>query len=242
MNDVKPTPHQLKILAVDTATEACSAALYINGELFERYQLAPREHTQLILQMVEQLLEQQQLSLKQLDALAFGRGPGSFTGVRIATGVVHGLAFASDLPVVPVSTLAAIAQYAHQQNGQSQVLAGIDARMGGIYWGAYALGDNGLMQLQGTEQIASPDALQLPESGEWFGAGSAWGSYQTELQQRFAQTGAVRLLDNDSTLLPHAAAMAELAAAEFVQGNALSAAQAQPVYLRDDVAKKSSQQ
>lgn len=242
MNDVKPTTHPLKILAVDTATEACSAALYINGELFECYQLAPREHTKLILQMVEQLLEQQQLSLKQLDALAFGRGPGSFTGVRIATGVVHGLAFASDLPVVPVSTLAAIAQYAHQQNGQSQVLAGIDARMGGIYWGAYALDNNGLMQLQGIEQIASPDALQLPDAGEWFGAGSAWSSYQSELQQRFAQTGPVRLLGNDSTLLPHAAAMAELAAAEFVQGRALSAAQAQPVYLRDDVAKKSSQQ
>jgi tRNA threonylcarbamoyladenosine biosynthesis protein TsaB len=242
MNDVKPTNLQVKILAVDTATEACSAALYINGELLERYQLAPREHTQLILQMVEQLLEQQQLTLKQLDALAFGRGPGSFTGVRIATGVVHGLAFASDLPVVPVSTLAAIAQYAHQQSGQSRVLAGIDARMGGIYWGAYTLGDDGLMQLQGSEQIASPDALQLPECGEWFGAGSAWGSYPSELQQRFAQAGAVSLLGNDSSLLPHAAAMAELAAAEFVQGHALAAAQAQPVYLRDDVAKKSAQQ
>lgn len=242
MNNARPPAHQVKILAVDTATEACSAALYINGELFECYQLAPREHTQLILQMVEQLLEQQQLTLNQLDALAFGRGPGSFTGVRIATGVVHGLAFASDLPVVPVSTLAAIAQYTHQQGGQAQVLAGIDARMGGIYWGAYALGDDGLMQLQGTEQIASPDALQLPESGEWFGAGSAWGSYQAELQQRIAQAGSVRLLGNDSTLLPHAAAMAELAAAEFVQGNALGAAQAQPVYLRDDVAKKSAQQ
>jgi len=242
MNNSKPAAHQVKILAVDTATEACSAALYINGELFECYQLAPREHTQLILQMVEQLLEQQQLSLKQLDALAFGRGPGSFTGVRIATGVVHGLAFASDLPVVPVSTLAAIAQYAWQQRGQTQVLAGIDARMGGIYWGAYALGDNGLMQLQGSEQIASPDALQLPESGEWFGAGSAWGSYPTELKQRFTQAGAVQLLGSDSSLLPHAAAMAELAAAEFVQGHALAAAQAQPVYLRDDVAKKSAQQ
>ncbi len=242
MNDLKPQPYQVKILALDTATEACSAALYINGELFEHYQLAPREHTQLILQMVEQLLEQQQLNLKQLDALAFGRGPGSFTGVRIATGVVHGLAFASDLPVVPVSTLAAIAQHAYQKTGHTQLLAGIDARMGGIYWGAYILGEDGLMQLQGKEQIASPDALQLPETGEWFGAGSAWGSYQPLLQQRFEQIDAVCLLGSDSTLLPHAAAMAELAATEFVQGHALNAAQAQPVYLRDNVAKKSSQQ
>lgn len=242
MNDSDSQTHQLKILAVDTATEACSAALYINGELFERYELAPREHTQLILQMVEQLLEQHQLNLKQLDALAFGRGPGSFTGVRIATGVVHGLAFASDLPVVPVSTLAAIAQYAWQQTGHAQVVAGIDARMGGIYQGAYVLGENGLMQLQGTEQIASPDALQLPDSGDWFGAGSAWGSYQQELQQRFAQIEAVRLLGCDSAMLPHATAMAELAAAEFLQGHAVNAAQAQPVYLRDNVAKKSSQQ
>lgn len=244
MNDsgTQAQAHKLKILAVDTATEACSAALYINGELFERYELAPREQTQLILQMIEQLLEQQQLSLRQLDALALGRGPGSFTGVRIATGVVHGLAFASDLPVVPVSTLAAIAQHACRQTGHTQVAAGIDARMGGIYWGAYVQGNNGLMQLQGTEQIASPDALQLPESGDWFGAGSAWGSYQLALQQRFEQTTRVRLLDSDSTLLPHASAMAQLAATEFVQGHALPAAQAQPVYLRDNVAKKSSQQ
>ena len=242
MHDLKAQPHPVKILAVDTATEACSAALYINGELFERYELAPREHTQLILQMVQQLLEQQQLTLKQLDALAFGRGPGSFTGVRIATGVVQGLAFASDLPVVPVSTLAAIAQHAFRQTGQTQVLAGIDARMGGIYWGAYVLGENGLMQLQGTEQIAAPDALQLPEAGDWFGAGSAWGSYQPQLLHRFEQTADLRLLDSDSSLLPQAAAMAELAATECVLGHALNAAQAQPVYLRDDVAKKSAQQ
>lgn len=242
MKDLNSRPYDAKILAVDTATEACSAALYINGELFECYELAPREHTQLILPMVEQLLEQQQLSLNQLDALAFGRGPGSFTGVRIATGVVHGLAFASDLPVVPVSTLAAIAQHSFKQTGHKQILAGIDARMGDIYWGAYVLGKDGLMQLQGKEQIASPDTLELPESGDWFGAGSAWESYQSMLSQRFEHIDAAGLQGSDGTLLPRAAAIAELAAAEFIQGRAVSAAQAQPVYLRDNVARKSSQQ
>ena len=124
----------MKLLALDTATEACSAALYIDGEIKQEYQLAPREHTRLILAMVESLLVEAGITIKQLDALAFGRGPGSFTGVRIATGAVQGMAYGADLPVVPVSTLASIAQSVHDEHQAESVLTAIDARMQAVYW------------------------------------------------------------------------------------------------------------
>jgi len=132
----------MKILAVDTATQACSAALFIDGETTAEFRLAPREHTQLILPMVESLLQQAAIKIADLDALAFGRGPGSFTGVRIATGIVQGLAFAHNLPVLAISTLASIAQLAGDEHQHNNVLAGIDARMGEIYWGCYQRADN----------------------------------------------------------------------------------------------------
>lgn len=174
----------MKILALDTATEACSAALYIDGEISEEFQLAPREHTQLILKMAESLLQQADIKLNDLDALAFGRGPGSFTGVRIATGVVQGLAFATDLPVVPISTLASMAQFIHQQHQHNKVLSGIDARMGGMYWGCYQLGSHGLMQLVGKEQVSAPESVELPDEDQWVGAGTAWQSYADQLAQK----------------------------------------------------------
>ncbi len=119
----------MKLLAIETATEACSAALYIDGEISERYEVAPRRHAELILLMMEQLLTEAELKLTQLDALAFGRGPGSFTGVRIATGVIQGAAFGAQLPVVPVSTLAALAQRHYRMRGACRILPAFDARM-----------------------------------------------------------------------------------------------------------------
>lgn len=223
----------MKILSVDTATEACSAALNIEGEIHSIFELAPREHTRLILSMVQSLLDKAGIQINDLDALAFGRGPGSFTGVRIATGVVHGLAFAADLPVIPVSTLASIAQSSYLDHSHANVVAGIDARMGGMYWGCYQLAENGLMQLSGYEHVNSPEDVELPE-GKWCGAGSAWGAYDLVLQQKLADC----LLTTYPEYLPDAASMAQLAAYEFQQNNLLDAAQAQPVYLRNDVAKK----
>lgn len=228
----------MKILAVDTATEACSAALYINGEITEQYQLAPREHTQLILKMVEVLLQQANLQITDLDALAFGRGPGSFTGVRIATGVVQGLAFAADLPVVPVSTLASMAQFIYNTQQHERVLSGIDARMGGMYWGCYQLGSHGLMELVGKEQVSPPESAELPEKHQWVGAGTAWESYAEQL----SATLPGRISQTHPDCFPHSASIVQLAAYAFEQGQAVEAAMAQPVYLRDDVAKKSSKQ
>ncbi len=128
-----------KILAVDTSTEACSAALLLGEKIDERFEIAPRRHTSLILPMVEDLLNEQSMRLTDLDAIAFGQGPGSFMGLRIAVGVAQGLAFGANLPVVPVSSLQALAQAAYWKTSCKTILAGWDARMQAIYWGAYVL-------------------------------------------------------------------------------------------------------
>lgn len=225
----------MKLLAVDTATEACSAALYIDGDIQHEFQLAPRDHTRLILVMVETLLQQAGIRIQQLDALAFGCGPGSFTGVRIATGVVQGLAYGADLPVVPVSTLASIAQAVYEDHGESRVLAAIDARMGGIYWGQYQLDDHKLMQLCAEEAVLSPEQVPVVTTRDWVGAGSGWQAHADALVERFGD----RVKQQWPEYLPQSATIAQLAVADFNKGLAVAAAQAQPVYLRNDVAKKS---
>ena len=237
----------MNILAIDTATEACSAALIIdsdtiNSRITARYQLAPREHSRLILKMVDELLADAALPVSRLDAIAFGRGPGSFMGLRIAAGVVQGIAFAHDIPVIPISTLQAIAQRAYEETANDHILVAIDARMDEVYWGAYYLGEqlsNGPQWLiDGEEKVISPDMIKLPEmlaekNKHWVGAGSGWGSYGN------------RLLADNFTLqsmlvdcFPSAEVIVKLAVKEYRAGNMVSAAQAIPVYLRNDVAKK----
>ncbi|MDH5484188.1 MAG: tRNA (adenosine(37)-N6)-threonylcarbamoyltransferase complex dimerization subunit type 1 TsaB [Gammaproteobacteria bacterium] len=232
------TTQKTKLLALDTSTEACSAALYIDGHIEQIYQLAPRVHTHLILGMVEQLLADAGIGVAQLDALAFGRGPGSFTGVRIATGVVQGLAFAAELPVVPVSTLASIAQAVYEDHQHNQVLAAIDARMGDVYWGAYRLNAEGLMLLVDDELVIPPDQLSRPEGDDWVGAGSGWQTYAESLSGSMGVDASRQFAD----YFPQAKTIARLAVADFAQGKGVDAAQALPVYLRNDVAKKSAQQ
>jgi len=226
----------MKLLAIDTATEACSAALYIDGDIAQDYRVAPREHSHLILPMIEGLLKQAGLKPSALDALAFGRGPGSFMGVRIAAGVVQGIAYAHTLPVVPVSTLAAIAQVAYRQTGAAKVLAAIDARMHEVYWGAYELDASGLMRLRGDEIVAPPSRLEKPGGTGWTGAGTGWGSYAGELE---AATGD-SVSEHFDSVLPDAQAIAGLAVPDYLAGRYVPAAAAVPVYLRDNVAKKAS--
>jgi len=229
-----------KILAIDTATEACSAALYIDGVITEKYQLAPREHTQLILKMIESLLIDAKLTISDLDALSFGRGPGSFTGVRITTGIVQGLAFAGDLSVIPVSTLASIAQLAHENHQQKYVLAGIDARMGEMYWGCYQLNENNLMVLSGNEKVSPANRVTVNEklSTNWCGAGSAWESYAEQLNAQLGEN----ITDVYADYFPRASTIVKLAVDAWKCGETVEAAKAQPVYLRNDVAKKKKDQ
>ena len=227
----------MKMLAIDTATEACSAALYIDGDIIQQYRLAPREHSHIILPMIEQLLAGANLGIADLDALAFGRGPGSFMGVRIAAGVTQGIAFAHELPVVPVSTLAAIAQVAHDETGAVNVLSAIDARMNEVYWAAYRLSEQGCMHPVGEERVIAPDQVAKPDEGGWTGAGSGWSAYGEILT---AAVGPGVLSGQMNECFPSAESIVKLAVAEYQAGRHVPAAQAVPVYLRDNVAKKSA--
>jgi tRNA threonylcarbamoyladenosine biosynthesis protein TsaB len=220
----------LKLLALDTSTEACSAALWLDGETLERFALG-REHAGRILPMVEELLAEAGLGLSALDAIAFGRGPGSFTGLRITAGIVQGLAFGADLPVVPVSTLAALAQ----GTDSARVLAALDARMHQVYWGAYRRNAEGLMESAGEECVIAPEQAPLPPGTGWIGAGSGWDRYAEALQQRLGSP----LAGWRGECYPHARDVAALGAAAFRAGQAVSAERAIPVYLRDEVAVKS---
>jgi tRNA threonylcarbamoyladenosine biosynthesis protein TsaB len=224
----------MKLLAIDTSTEACSAALSINGEISERYEIAPRKHAELILPMIDELLSDAGCTLAQMDAIAFGRGPGAFTGVRIGTGVVQGLAFSIDCPVVPVSSLAAMAYGTMQELTVDNVLAGIDARMGEVYWGAYQRSVDGGVQLLGEESVCKPDETRVPESDSWTGAGTAWKTYEAELTGRFSAV----LKGHCFELFPRAQNIAALGVIAVNAGLAVCADEAQPVYLRNNVAVK----
>lgn len=216
------------LLALDTATEACSVALLHDGRMLSHYEVIPRLHALRLLPMIQSLLSEAGIALSAVDALAFGRGPGAFTGVRIAVGVVQGLAFALERPVLPVSTLATIAQRAHREHGAQQVASAIDARMDEVYWGCYGL-HQGEMQLAGVEAVLPPEDVSLPRGagGGWFGAGTGWG-YGSRL--------AVVPVSSDATLLPHAEDLLALAGFAWARGEAVEADQAQPIYLRDKVA------
>lgn len=171
----------MKLLAVDAATEACSVALLTGDSIYERHVVSPRGHAQRLLNMVDEVTTEAGMTLKSLDAIAFDRGPGSFTGVRVGTSVTQGLAFGADLPVIPVSSLATIAQGVWRETGHTQVLSVIDARMGEVYWGYY-IAKEGVMELQGTEHVTKAEAI-TPADGEWYGAGTGWHAYRQHCRQ-----------------------------------------------------------
>lgn len=224
----------MKLLAIETSTELCSAALQVDGAVLERHEFAPGGHSRLILPMIESLFAESGLQLRQMDALAFGCGPGSFTGVRIAASVVQGLAFGVDLPVVPVSTLATVAHGAFVLHGWPRVLAALDARMGEVYWGSFVIDDARLMRPQHDEAVAAPDRVTLASQGVWDGAGSGWQTYGDVL----AAAVGTSLVNKDGALLPQAAHLLSLAISDFRAGKAVAAELAIPVYLRDQVAHR----
>ena len=224
----------LRLLAIETATEACSAALLLGHEVQERFEIAPRRHGALMLPFADALLAEAGLTVRQLDAIAFGRGPGSFTGLRIAAGMAQGMAFGAGLPVVPVSTLAALAQGAVRTHGVQQVLAVLDARMQEVYWGAYRCSAAGLVEAVGEERLSAPERVALPAGGRWSGAGSGWASYA----QLLGPGCDISTADIHAGQQPHAGDVARLAAAAFERSGGVPAAEAIPVYLRDRVAAK----
>ncbi|MEM7402284.1 MAG: tRNA (adenosine(37)-N6)-threonylcarbamoyltransferase complex dimerization subunit type 1 TsaB [Pseudomonadota bacterium] len=222
----------MKLLAIETATESCSAALLDNQEIVAVSELAPRRHNEIILSMCESVLAQAETSLSQLDAIAFGRGPGSFTGVRLAASVTQGIAMGQDLPVVPVSSLAALAQAAHAQTQHAQVLACIDARMQEVYFGLYQVNSH-YMQLVNEELVIAPNFLNIELNDDCYGAGSGWHTYAQELFQALGKEIAFA-----SDVFPQAEFIAKLAVEYFREKKFFSAVEALPVYLRDNVAEK----
>ena len=223
----------MKLLALETSTEACSVAVWIDGEVRERFELAPRRHAELALPWAEQLLAEAGIAKSQLDAIAVGRGPGAFTGVRLAIAIAQGIALALDRPVLPVSTLAALAMRAQGE----RVIAAIDARMGEVYCAAFARSSDGLLAL-GDEVVAKPDAVLIPEGDNWHAVGTGFAAGDGALQARLQG----RLASVDAGALPHAADVARLGALAFGRGEAIAPERIEPAYLRNKVALTSAEQ
>lgn len=231
----------MNYLAIDASTEACSVALQVNGKVYSRYDLCPQSHSLQLLPMVDDVLKEADIKLSQCDGLIFGRGPGSFTGVRIGVGVAQGLAFAADLPVVGVSSLQAMAQLAFIKHQQTQVFAVIDARMSEVYNGYFVLDENNIMQEQlladqGGEAVTAPELVIERLTGivstPVYGVGTGWDAYHEQLSLLKSNEG------TPEVLFPSAEAMLTIGEAAFKRGEGVAAEHAQPVYVRDTVSWK----
>ncbi|MDX1451571.1 MAG: tRNA (adenosine(37)-N6)-threonylcarbamoyltransferase complex dimerization subunit type 1 TsaB [Oleiphilaceae bacterium] len=226
-----------RILALESSAELCSVAVLDNERVLERTERAPRQHAQLILPFVEELLDQAALSLNQLDAIAFGCGPGSFTGLRIAAGFAQGLAFGAQKTVIPVSNLRALAFSAAKIHGAGHYLACIDARMDEVYWAGYSVvidRDIPVLKCVSKEQVSPPEQLKPHELNTNLVAVGSGLAFAT----RFPSDVRERLAITDDSLYVSAKTLAELAASDFENGLALKPAEAQPSYIRDEVAWK----
>ncbi len=213
----------MNLLVLDTSTEWCSVALWLEGRIHARRVLAEQRHSSLLLPMVDEVLHAADITLRRLDGIAYGAGPGSFTGLRIACAVTQGLALGADLPVAGVSTLESIAE----QTGAEQVLTVLDARMDEVYWAAYRRsGDAWVAQVE--PRLALPESVALPDDAGWTGAGNGLALLDEAMRLLLARL--------DATLMPDAAAMAPLAVRAFERGEGGDAALAAPLYLRDKVA------
>lgn len=222
----------MKILALETSTEYCSVALWQDGAVMQRCELAVQKHSEMAIAMLDALLQDSGFRIQDMDGIAFGKGPGSFTGVRIACGVAQGLALGANLPVAGVCTLQALAEAC----GKPRIIAALDARMGEIYHAAYEKQGDGWIALSEPRLCKPHDAPKVP-GDDWFGAGSGFAAHGIALTERYA----AQLQGVDGAAVPQAAAIAALGAAQFAQGGGVDAAEALPLYLRDKVALKTSE-
>ena len=227
----------MNILSVEASSEFCSAALYTDEHIYLRQQMAPQQHAKLLLNMIDELLTEANLNLAHMDAFAYGHGPGSFTGLRIAASIVQGLAFGVNKVVVPVSTLQAIAQAAWKRHGVTQVFAAIDARMQEIYYGFYLLDHNEIMRNVVPDQMTTPNVFTELEAEilaeTWHAVGSGVVAYQELLGQSLPC-----LVINEPLLYPSALEVAILANHQLLQTGGMAAELAMPVYLRNKVTDK----
>jgi tRNA threonylcarbamoyladenosine biosynthesis protein TsaB len=221
------------ILAIETSSELASCALLSGGAVIARESSGVRTHSQSILPMVQELLAQAGVKLAGCDAIAFGAGPGSFTGVRTACGIAQGLAFGADLPVVPLVTLEAMALACRERTGASEILVVLDARMGEVYWAQYRYADG--WQVVAAPALCAPGAVAPLPAERLAACGNGFAEYAEAFAERPFASGAL------TDIVPHARELAQLAALALARGEAVPAAQAQPLYLRNKVAYTSSE-
>jgi tRNA threonylcarbamoyladenosine biosynthesis protein TsaB len=219
----------LKILALDAATESLSAAISAdsNNVSVSHFEVCPQEHSQKILPLVESLLTEDSIKLKDLDVIAFGRGPGSFTGVRISVAITQGLAFSANIPVIGISTLQTMAQQAIDEMGAKNVYAAIDARMSEVYFAHYRTDEDGIATLIDKEIVINPELLTL-DSEEAVAVGTGFETYSS-----LHQADNIKFLTD--IILPNAKYMLKIATQLHGKGEYVSASQAQPMYVRDTV-------
>ena len=222
----------MKVLALETSTEFCSVALWQDGVVTSKSEKVGQRHSELLMAMLDGVLAEAGIKLAQLDGIAFGAGPGSFTGVRIACGVAQGLALGANLPVIGICTLQAVAQ----GSGKNRVIAALDARMAEVYFAVYEKCEGAWLTVC-APCLCLPQDTPAVEGADWLGAGSGFAAHGTMLQARYdGQLGSI-----DASCVPQASAIAELAAPMFAAGLGLDAALAMPLYLRDKVALKTSE-
>lgn len=220
------------LLAIDTSTQGCSVAIYRHGQIIERFDVIPRQHLQSVLLFVDELLAEAELSLSQLDAITFTVGPGSFTGLRIGASVTQGLAYAADLPVVPISTLATMAQGIYRVYQHPAILVGLDAHVTQFYVGTYFVEKHGIVSAVVPDQLVSPADFVLPSTNySWLCAGDGWSTYEDQLPGALFHHAELI----DEVIYPHAQDLFPLALQKCEAGEVVSAVDAVPQYLQEYV-------
>ncbi len=222
----------MKLLALETATEACSVALWVDGEIFSQDEWTPQQHTKHLFPMLESLIQKAKIKKNEIDCVAYGHGPGSFTGVRIAASMAQGIALGCQIPVVGISTLQAIAHRVWRETGQNKILVAIDARMQEVYWGCYKVTSSGKPNCVVEDRVSTPDTVTVPDGSDWVGAGNGWRVYANSLSERCEGIYQPSVVPD----YPSAQDILLLAKDEYLCGHAVSPEFAMPVYLRDKVA------
>ncbi|CAN4267087.1 COG1214 Inactive homolog of metal-dependent proteases, putative molecular chaperone [Methylophilaceae bacterium] len=221
----------MNLLALDTSTEYLSLALKLGDNIFTHYQAAGSASSQLVLPQIQILLDSANIKLGDLDGIAFGAGPGAFTGVRIASGVAQGLGYGANLPVVGINTLTAVAE----ESGQDKVVVCLDARMGEIYHAAL-IKENGVWLEISETKVCKPQVSPVLESKDWVGAGGGWAAYKEVLMQIYSNHLSQSVNNVLPDITPTAEAILRLAQPVFEAGQAKPAMHAMPIYIRNRVA------
>lgn len=218
------------ILAIETATTACSAAVWLSGDIKWRFEIAPQRHSEIILTFIDALLIEAGIQLKEVNAVAFGCGPGSFMGVRIATSIAQGIAYGINRPVIPVSTLQALAQSAYRKIKRERIIVGWDACMNSIYWGCYQADERGIMQAIMEDRLSKPATIEFI-GDDWIAVGNAWEVYADFLKVSFKTAY--------PNIYPDAASVTLIASQKLIRGCTFQPEKAEPIYMLETVARKS---